>query len=64
MVLSVGMHLPADDDTFMEDSLDLQECLISEVGIIWRGTVSSPTPHPWEYGQVCVCALTVSAALM
>ena len=30
----------------------IDELLVSEVGVMWRGTMATPTPHIWDYGQV------------
>ena len=41
-----------DDDTYMEDVSDLKQYLLNDVGTIWRGTLTNPSPYFWEYGQV------------
>lgn len=40
-----------DDETYMEDVSDLKQYLLNDVGTIWRGTLTNPTPYFWEYGQ-------------
>ena len=48
----ISLHV--EDDTYLEDSGELQECLEMDVGTIWRGTSQQMVPTKWEYGQVTV----------
>ena len=41
-----------DDDTYLEDESELEHCLLSDEGIIWRGTKDTPLGRRWLYGQV------------
>lgn len=40
-----------DDQTYMEDTLLLQEYVLNDVGKIWVGPVKTTRGKPWAYGQ-------------
>ena len=45
----------ADDDSYIEDESHRRDYLLSDVGVIWRGTSRHKVPLTWEFGQVGVC---------
>ena len=44
----------ADDDSYIEDESHRRDYLLSDVGVIWRGTSRHKVPLTWEFGQVGV----------
>ena len=42
----------AADDSYIEDESHLRDYLLSDVGVIWRGTARHKVPLTWEFGQV------------
>ena len=43
-----------DDDSYIEDESHRRDYLLSDVGVIWRGTSHHKVPLTWEFGQVCM----------
>ena len=46
------MLYASDDDSYMEDESQRRDYLLSDVGVIWRGTSRHKVPLVWEFGQV------------
>ena len=44
-----------EDDTYVEHQEDLEEYLLSDRGVVWRGNNRQPLPTFWDYGQVITC---------
>lgn len=60
----------ADDAVYLPEESHLQEYVMNETGIIYRGTSEYISSIPWNYGQVtrtqfyCVCFCQVSVQLV
>ena len=39
-----------DDEVYIEENVE--EYVLSDIGVLWRGTQTKPDPLLWEYGQV------------
>ena len=51
----LSMH--ADDDSYIEDESHRKDYLLSDIGVIWRGTSRHKVPLTWEFGQVWMVML-------
>lgn len=44
---------------YMDDERSLEEYVLSQDGIIFRGSAKYPVPTPWNFGQVPTPTLTL-----
>lgn len=44
-----------DDDSYLNDDLQIKAYLLDDVGIIWRGSQDQKLALHWQYGQVRAC---------
>lgn len=52
------------DSVYMDNEQSLEEYVLSQDGIIFRGTYKYPVPLPWNFGQVPRATLTRPIAHM
>lgn len=50
--------LATGDAVYMDNERSLEEYVLSQDGIIFRGTYKYPVPLPWNFGQVSRAKLT------
>lgn len=50
--------LATGDVVYMDNERSLEEYVLSQDGIIFRGTYKYPIPLPWNFGQVSRAKLT------
>lgn len=62
-VIVFHCFLATGDSVFMEDKQSLDEYVLSQDGIIYRGSAKHPIPTPWNFGQVPTPTLTLSTSL-
>lgn len=46
------LPITVDDSTYLEEEEELTHYLLSDEGMIWRGTKHTPLGRHWLYGQV------------
>lgn len=54
--------LSAGDAVYMDNEQSLEEYVLSQDGIIFRGSVGRPISTPWNFGQVPTPTLMLSAS--
>lgn len=55
--------LATDDQVYMDNEKSLEEYVLSQDGIIFRGSSKHPIATPWNFGQVPTPTLTLSVSL-
>ena len=52
MFVNIPHCVPSDDAVFLDDEKERQECVMTEMGIIYHGAYDDIAERDWNYGQV------------